>query len=101
MTRSTLARAVGTVAFLTVVSKILGFLREASLAAVFGATSDTDAYLVAQTIPYLLFVAVSYALTTTFIPVYSQIREEHGNEQARFASTAIWAVLGVALFSLS
>jgi len=96
MTRSTLARALGAVAFLTVVSKILGFLREASLAAVFGATSDTDAYVVAQTIPYLLFTTVSYALTTTFIPVYSQIREEQGNEaSSRFASTAIWTVLSV------
>ncbi len=75
MTGSALAKAVGAVAFLTVVSKILGFLREASLAAVFGATSDTDAYLVSQTIPYLLFATVSYALTTTFIQVYLQIRD--------------------------
>lgn len=96
MTRPSLAKAVGAVAFLTVVSKILGFLREASLAAVFGATSDTDAYLVAQTIPYLLFTTVSYALTTTFIPVYSQIREEQGSEaSSRFASTVIWTVLGI------
>lgn len=96
MTRSALAKAVGAVAFLTVVSKILGFLREASLAAVFGATSDTDAYLVAQTIPYLLLATVSHALTTTFIPVYSHIREEHGNEASScFASTVIWAVLGI------
>ena len=96
MSKSTLAKAVSAVALLTVISKILGFLREASLAAVFGATSDTDAYLVAQTIPYLLFATVSYALTTTFIPVYSQIREEHGNEAgSRFASTVIWTVLGV------
>ena len=98
MTRSALAKAVGAVAFLTVVSKILGFLREASLAAVFGATSDTDAYLVAQTIPYLLFATVSYALTTTFIPVYSQIREEQGNDaSSRFASTVIWAVLSIGI----
>lgn len=66
------------------------------MAAVFGATSDTDAYLVAQTIPYLLFATVSYALTTTFIPVYSQIREEKGDEAgSRYASTVIWAVLSV------
>ncbi len=96
MNRSSLTKAVGAVAFLTVVSKILGFLREASLAAVFGASSDTDAYLVAQTVPYLLVSTVSYALTTMFIPVYSQIREEQGNEaSSRFASTVIWTVLGI------
>lgn len=96
MNRSALAKAAGAVAFLTVVSKILGFFRETSLAAVFGASSDTDAYLVAQTIPYLLLATVSYALATTFIPVYSQIREEQGNEaSSRFASTVIWIVLSI------
>lgn len=102
MTKSTLIKAASAVAFLTVVSKILGFLREASLAAIFGATSDTDAYLVAQTIPYLLFAIASYALTTTFIPVYSTIREERGNDAAsRFATSVIWAVvcIGVVLIA--
>lgn len=47
-------KAASVVAALTIFSKILGFMRETSLAAVFGATSDTDAYLLAQTIPYLL-----------------------------------------------
>lgn len=98
MTRHGLAKAASIVAFLTVVSKVLGFLREASLAAVFGATSDTDAYLVAQTIPYLLFATVSYALTTTFIPVYSHVREESGKGAGfRFATTVIWAVLCVGI----
>lgn len=93
MTKSTLARAASVVAFLTVVSKILGFIREASLAAAFGATSSTDAYLVAQTIPYLLFATASYALTSTFIPVYATIREERGNDAASaFATTTIWVV---------
>lgn len=94
MTRATLAKAAGIVAFLTIASKILGFFRETALAAVFGAGSNTDAYLIAQTIPYLLFSTVSYALSTTFIPVYSQIREEQGTEaSSRFASTVIWAVV--------
>jgi putative peptidoglycan lipid II flippase len=87
------------VAFLTVVSKVLGFIREASLAKVFGATSAIDAYLVAQTIPYLLFATISYALTTTFIPLYAHTREERGQEAAfRFANTVIWAVLALGLF---
>lgn len=102
MTKSTLVKAASAIALLTVVSKILGFVREASLAAIFGATSDTDAYLVAQTIPYLFSAIVSYGLTTTFIPVYSAIREERGNDAAsRFATTVIWAVIciGVVLIT--
>jgi putative peptidoglycan lipid II flippase len=93
MSRSSLAKAAGVVAFLTVVSKVLGFFREASLAAVFGATFATDAYLVAQTIPYLLFATVSYALTTTFMPAYSHVREARGKDAAfGFARTVMCAV---------
>jgi len=98
MTKFTLAKAASIVAFLTIVSKILGFIRETSLAAVFGATADTDAYLLAQTIPYLLFATVSYALTTTFIPVYSHVREAQGKEAGfRFVNNVVWTVLGVAV----
>lgn len=98
MTKSGLVKAASIVAFLTIGSKIVGFFRETSLAAVFGATSDTDAYLLAQTIPLLLFSTVSYSLTTTFIPVYSHVREQRGKESGfRFANTVIWAVLIVAV----
>lgn len=91
-----LARAAGVVAVLTVVSKVLGFIRETSLAAVFGATADVDAFLVAQTIPLFLFSIVSYSLTTTFIPMYSRIREEHGQDHAfHFANTVMWAIIAV------
>ncbi|MDI3281133.1 MAG: murein biosynthesis integral membrane protein MurJ, partial [Bacillota bacterium] len=62
-----LARAAAWIAAATVASKILGFLRETSLAARFGATSATDAYLVAGTIPMLFFATVNAALTTVFI----------------------------------
>lgn len=91
-------KAASVVAALTIFSKILGFMRETSLAAVFGATSDTDAYLLAQTIPYLLFGTITYALTTTFIPAYSHVREERGKDAAfRLANTVIWTVLFVAV----
>lgn len=84
--RAGLVKAAGVIAALTVVSKVLGFVREASLAAVFGATGATDAYLVGQTIPGLIFASVGAALGTTFIPVYAQVQRERGQEGA-FAMT--------------
>ncbi|MGI6567398.1 MAG: murein biosynthesis integral membrane protein MurJ [Firmicutes bacterium] len=93
MKQSSLTRAASIVAFLTAISKILGFIRETSLAAVFGATYATDAYLVARTIPYLLSAIISHALTTTFIPVYSHVRERNGQDAAfQMASTVLSAV---------
>jgi len=98
MTKQLLAKAASVVAVLTLVSKLLGFLRETSLAAVFGATAETDAYVLGLAIPYLLFATLSYALTTTFIPVYSHVSEQQGREAGlRFANSVFWAVLCIAL----
>jgi len=96
--REGLFKAAGIIAFVSVVSKLLGFARETSLAAVFGATYATDAYLVGQTIPMLVFAAVGAALGNTFIPVFSQIRQDRGREAAfRMASSVINATLVLSL----
>ncbi|WP_338825135.1 putative lipid II flippase MurJ [Moorella humiferrea] len=70
--KQTVARATAVVITVTVISKILGFGREAVLAAVFGASQVTDAYLVALIIPSLLFAVVGAAITTVGIPVISE-----------------------------
>ncbi|HHY33780.1 MAG TPA: murein biosynthesis integral membrane protein MurJ [Firmicutes bacterium] len=92
--REGLFKAAGIIAFVSVVSKVLGFVRETSLAAVFGATYLTDAYLVGQTIPMLVFSAVGAALGNTFIPVFSQVKQERGRSAAfRMANSVINATL--------
>lgn len=73
-------------------------MREASLAAVFGATQDVDAYLMAQVIPLLFLGIVSYALTTTFIPIYSHVRAEKGREEGfRMANTVIRVIIVIGI----
>jgi len=63
-----------------VMSRLLGYVREAMLAARFGATHTTDAYLVAQEIPSFLFMAVGSALLMVFIPVYRGVVVRQGEE---------------------
>lgn len=67
LTRET-AKAAPLVIIITVVSKVLGFTREMAIGAVYGATSVTDAYLVAIVVPAIFFVSVFEALKTSFIP---------------------------------
>ncbi|MDI7247118.1 MAG: murein biosynthesis integral membrane protein MurJ [Bacillota bacterium] len=96
--REGLFKAAGIIVFVSIVSKLLGFARETSLAAVFGATYATDAYLVGQTIPMLVFAAVGAALGNTFIPVFSQVRRDRGREAAfRMASSVINATVVLSL----
>lgn len=78
----TLAKSAGIVALGSVLSKILGFLRESALASEFGASYATDAYLMAMVIPTLMLFGVGPAVTTTLIPVFTDLEKRKGRDAA-------------------
>ncbi|MDD2481690.1 MAG: murein biosynthesis integral membrane protein MurJ [Lutispora sp.] len=67
---------------LTIVAKIIGFAREIALSYFFGASYISDAYLISQTIPAVLFGFVGAALSTSYIPIYSDVMRKKGTEPA-------------------
>lgn len=52
------------VMIITVLSKVLGFVREMVLSYVYGASDITDAYLISQTIPTVIFSFISAGIAT-------------------------------------
>jgi len=70
------------VMIITILSKILGFGREIILSYVYGASAITDAYLISQTIPSVIFSFISAGIATGFIPLYSRILNEKGQLEA-------------------
>lgn len=62
---------------ITLVSRLLGFLRETAIAANFGASDVSDAFFIAFSIPGVLFAAMASAIGTTFIPVYQRLEKDH------------------------
>lgn len=77
MTQSSTTRKLGFAAALLVgtvlLSRVLGFVREAVIAALFGATGATDAFYAAFTIPdWLNYLVAGQALSITFIPIYTR-----------------------------
>ncbi len=66
------------VMIITILSKFLGFGREIVLSFVYGASATTDAYLISQTIPKVIFSFISAGIATAFIPMYSRIQNENG-----------------------
>lgn len=68
--------------FITIIAKLLGFVREIAIASVFGTTTYTDAYLIATTIPLVIFLSLSEAISTTIIPMYSSIMEKKNKDEA-------------------
>ncbi|MGY2065857.1 murein biosynthesis integral membrane protein MurJ [Blastococcus sp. SYSU DS0619] len=85
-----IARAATLLVSLTAVSQVLGFVRDAVIAAVFGAGAVLDAYLVAQGVMNLVLALVATALARAVVP--SVARAAAAGEQER-ANRTVQTVL--------
>ncbi len=80
---SRLARAAGLVSAATLVSRVLGLLRDAVRAALVGARGLSDALSVAFKIPNLLRdLFAEGAFAGAFVPTLSRVKAEHGDAAA-------------------
>lgn len=73
----------------TALSRILGIVRETAIAYQFGATAQTDAYLVALIVPMAISSIVVGALATVFIPVFTEYRLRNGEQEAWTMGNAV------------
>lgn len=80
--KRSLVAAVSLVALAAILSRVLGYVREVLLAARFGASNVTDAYLVAQEVPGAIYSVVAVSLVLAFIPVYQEVRQKKGDASA-------------------
>ena len=96
MTTSQKIKVVSIIMIAGLVTKLFGFVREILVAARFGATIETDAFLIAFSIPTVLFVSIGTALSTVFIPVFSEYLALRSREEAiRFAANLLNVLLGL------
>ncbi len=69
---------------MTMISRILGFIRDMLFARIFGADSGTDAFFVAFKIPnFLRRLFAEGAFAQAFVPVLSDYKEQGGKEALR------------------
>ncbi len=90
-------KATSVVLVMNLVVKLLGFLRETSLANAFGAGPLSDAYLSAYTIPYFLQAILGYALVTAVVPILTKYLVAGQKEEASYVGSAIINLTAVAL----
>jgi putative peptidoglycan lipid II flippase len=67
---------------ITIISKFFGFARDIFLSFFFGATNISDAYIISLTIPMTLFTFLGAAISTSYIPLYSDISNRDNIEKA-------------------
>ncbi|MFO8032271.1 MAG: murein biosynthesis integral membrane protein MurJ [Desulfohalobiaceae bacterium] len=104
---SQIARGAAVISGATFISRVLGFLRDVVLAFALGAGPLADAFFVAFRIPNLLRrLFAEGSLTMAFVPVFTETRQNQGQEEA-FAlarSTLAWLLLilgGLSLLAMA
>jgi putative peptidoglycan lipid II flippase len=99
-TQRRVAGAAAIIALGNVLSRGLGLLRDVVIASTFGATSGTDAFVFARTIPQILYdLLVGTVITAAFVPVFVQ----HARDERQLWRLvgAIFSLAGVAFVSLA
>ena len=95
-------RAAGVVGLATLVSRVLGFVRDMVIAYFFGTASTADAFFVAFRIPNLLRrLFAEGAFTVAFIPVFTESLTHQGKEAALEIARSVLTALALVLALLS
>ena len=78
-----IAQAAGAMSLATFLSRILGLVRDMTLASFFGAAGTSDTFFVAFRIPNLLReLFAEGSMSSAFVPVLTQVRARDGEEAA-------------------
>lgn len=102
MAKSRLFRSTAIVSIMTMLSRILGLVRDVVLMGVFGAGGLMDAFLVAFKIPnFLRRLFAEGAFSQAFVPVLSEYKEKRSLDDVRLLIANVSGVLSVILLVLT
>src|SRR5271163_2684738 len=94
-----LLRSVATVGSYTMMSRVLGFIRDMLTAALLGAGPVTDAFFVALRLPNLFrSLFADGAFSAAFVPLFAGLLARDGHEAARAFAEEALAALTATLF---
>jgi len=100
--RFNLLKSGSIVSAMTLISRILGFLRDQIFAIVFGAGPLTDAFLVAFKIPnFLRRLFAEGAFAQSFVPVFSEYKETRSPQALKALAAKVSGTLGTIVLLLS
>ena len=95
-----LLRALATVSSMTLLSRILGYVRDFFIARVFGAGLATDAFFVALRIPNLMRrLFAEGAFSQAFVPILAEVRNRESPEVTRALVDCVSTALFLALLA--
>jgi len=100
--KKNIARAAGVLGFATILSRIMGMVRDMVVSRLFGAGFATDAFFAAFQIPNMLrrFFAEG-ALTSAFVPTFSDCRTNRGEQDARELANVCFTLLTIVMAGIT
>ncbi|HEU0187400.1 MAG TPA: lipid II flippase MurJ, partial [Gallionellaceae bacterium] len=94
-----LLRALATISSLTLVSRILAFVRDVLIARIFGAGAATDAFFVAFRLPNLLRrLFAEGAFSQAFVPIFGEYKNRKGHDETKLLVDHVVTLLAIILF---
>ncbi len=87
--RGALVASAGVVMGFSIVSKLLGFVRDMVIAAYYGAARVTDAFMVAQSLPQTFIGNFGAALGTGVLPIVTELNVQGKKDDARVVASTI------------
>ncbi len=97
-----LLRALATVSSMTLLSRILGFVRDFVIARTFGAGLATDAFFVAFKLPNLLRrMFAEGAFSQAFVPILGEYKNRRGDQEALLLIEHVTSILALVLFAVT
>lgn len=96
-----IVKAAGIILVMNLSTRLLGFVRDLLVAKHFGATTATDAYLVAYTVPFFLQSILGFALVTAVVPILTKYLVEDKREEAWHLASSILNLTVVGLSAIS
>jgi len=97
-----LLRALATVSSMTLLSRILGFVRDFVIARTFGAGLATDAFFVAFKLPNLLRrMFAEGAFSQAFVPILGEYKNKRGDQETLLLINHVTSILALVLFAVT
>ncbi|HLP99434.1 MAG TPA: murein biosynthesis integral membrane protein MurJ [Sideroxyarcus sp.] len=97
-----LLKALAAVSSLTLVSRILAFVRDVLIARIFGAGAATDAFFVAFKLPNLLRrLFAEGAFSQAFVPIFGEYKARKGHDETKLLVDHVTTMLALILFAVT
>jgi len=97
-----LLRTLASISSLTLLSRILGFVRDILMARIFGAGMANEAFVIAYRLPNLLRrMFAEGAFSQAFVPIFSEYKSRRGHDDTKLLVDHVVTLLAIILFVIT